>query len=328
MPALAANIHCCAPRNNENEFDETSAKEGDVPVATARPFPFPEKTAHPRAAVDSPRPKSHIAAPHGPVPVLARIPDVTIGPRPRSDRDDDDEYVGDSTSSGPRYRLDAAHSPVVDASDSRPIKARRAVKHRRKSTPGGVEQLSASIRFAVNAWEFLQPYQPALRTAAMFLLMALSSMSVMLMIGPRWKQAAPPPTAASDRSELTPPPASRSAELEREPEASTTMAPTAVGPRGPKYNPADDDEPSLPSSPFASHSSAAAEPPTELRLNAPLAAHGPGAKASNSAIYPTTPYPTTSLPIINADALPQVRMTDESPAVARLSGNITESQPR
>jgi hypothetical protein len=329
VSALAANTLGCAPRSKAT--NETSAKEGGVPVASAQPFPFPDRKAAPRAAAapaDSPRPKSIVAAPHRPLPVLARIPDVTIGPRPRSQSDGDNNRAVTPASSGPRYRLDAAHSSTVEQNDSRPIKARKPAKDRPKSPNNGLEQFSATIRFAVNTWEFLQPYQPALRTAAMFLLMALSSMSVMLMIGPRWKQpAAPQPTAASDRSELTPLPTNRSAELLREPDANTTMVPTATGPGRQKYNPSDD-EPSSPAEPVASHRSEASDPPTELRLNGPLAAHGPGAKPGVSVNYPTTPYPTTNLPIISAESLPQVRMTDEAPAVARLRGDILESQQR
>jgi hypothetical protein len=327
-------------------LDETSAKEGGVPVAIARPFPFPETTTALRptaTAVDSRRPNSLGRTPDASLPLLARIPDITIGPRPRNDANYDINAAGGSSNAGlpsntgSRYRLDSAHASVAILSGSHPAKTRRAVKRRRQSTSNGLETLSASIRFAINAWEFLQPYQPALRTAAMFLLMAASSMSVMLMIGQHGKPspAPPQPTADAAESAILTKPAASSAEAEHEPASPTTTVPTAIGPGGPSNHSPDPIAQWPAGVPVESAASAvdvnlpASGPPPRLRTDGALAARGPGAKHGMPLSYPTTPYPTPpNLPGMAVDSLPQVRMSEPAPAVARLRGDILESQPR
>jgi hypothetical protein len=303
-------------------------------VASAQPFPFSEKKIAQReatTAADVPRAKVLGEVPSTHLPLLARIPDVTIGPRPINDPDLDSTSAKTRSAARPRYRLDAAHGPTASASGARPTSARRAVKRKRRPDDDNLAQLSATIRFAVNAWEFLQPYQSVLRNAAMFLLMAASSMSVMLMMGKHSKPTITPPqpSAASTESATTSAkPAASPAEIEHQPTSATTLVPTATGPGGTASPKSEAMSLVPPALPVIEINPPQAELQLKSRTDSPLAARGPGAKHGLPASYPTTPYPMATLPTIETDSLPQVRLSEPAPAVARLRGDILESQSR
>jgi hypothetical protein len=119
--------------------------------------------------------------------------------------------------------------------------------------------------------------------------------------GPRSADAPLPSTATSaDQSTTAVESEPHAAELDHPidtataPDAATTsIEPTAVGPAAP-----------------SSHAVMAIET----------------AQAQITPAYPTTPYPEAVLPETADNSLPQVRTSE--PAVARLRGNVLETQPR
>jgi hypothetical protein len=302
-------------------------------VASARPFPFQNTTTAPRqsaAAGDSPRRHGLGTSAQASPPVLARIPDVTIGPRrletaPPGDRPAD---------SAVQYRFDSPHLSTTRDVSARLRKSRRTAKLR----PGdsGLQQLSATIRFGGKAWEFVQSYPSALRAVAMFLLTAATGTSMMLMMGHRSGPSdAPtaqqqPPTAATTDPAWTAKPAASATEIEHESSGATTLVPTAIGPTGlisppPQTaaataivgpSPTTDAKPSL------------SEPLPRFQSDEPLVSRGPTKRHAPAGGYPTTPYPAPSLPGMNAESLPQVQMSEPAPAIARLRGDILDAQPR
>jgi hypothetical protein len=310
-------------------LDETSAKEGDVPVAIARPFPFQETSAPRRsaAAADSPLSPEVQEKPQTTLPILARIPDITIGSR----RADETGLFDDSTKRIVKYRLDAAHSPVADESTPRQRNTRRALRQRRSSN-SSLEQLSATIRFGVKAWEFVQTYPSALRTVAMFLLTAATGTSMMLMMGhhstPVETSATtqPTPTAASSESTLSSKPAAGTIETETDSSGATTLVPTAIGPRGLVVRPTENmiATPGAESFTSSGAESPVSEPLPRLQVDRGLAARGPSRHAAPPVSYPTTSYSASEPDFsgIDANALPRAQMSEQPQAVARLRGDI------
>jgi hypothetical protein len=303
-------------------------KEGDVPVATARPFPFQESpyresaTAphQAAAAIDSRRAQAKL-------PVLARIPDITTGSR----RADDSGSFDDPAKRVAKYRLDAAHSSAADKSNAAAGNPRRTA--RRRPASDGFEQLSATIRFGVKAWELVQTYPSALRTVAMFLLTAATGTSMMLMMGRHPAPSDPPtasqptPTAASTEPALSSKPATSAAETEQDSSSAAALVPTAIGPGGLTSRPPEN---------LAAMPVAEPAPPVEAKLlpsesqpkprsGRALAARGPGKNSVAVGSYPTTPYPdrnpALNLPGMSTDELPHAQ-TSEEPAVAQFRGDI------
>ena len=314
----SARVPCCALRSKS--LNETSAKEGDVPVATARPFPFQNTTTAPRqsaAADKSPRRRGLAEASPATPPLLARIPDVTIGPRrlettPSADRPAD---------SAVQYRYDSAHVSTARDVSTRLRKSRQSAKQR--TSESGLQELSTTIRFGVKAWELVQSYPSAVRAVGMFLLTVVTGTSMMLMMGHRSAPGDFPPTAdqppATATSEPTWPtkPAAEPTTIDHEPAGATTLVPTAIGPTGLTNQPPQNLAATTSAGPLQTVEASAppSEPLPRLQTDEPQITRCPAVQYA-----PASDYPSTSLPEISAESIP--------PAVARLSGNIVEAQSR
>jgi hypothetical protein len=190
-----------------------------------------------------------------------------------------------------------------------------------------LEHLSATIRFGVKAWEFVQTYPSALRTVAMFVLTAAAGTSMMLMMGHHSASndapiTAPPPAAASTEPAWTAKPGASATDTEDDSSGAANLVPTAIGPRG-LVSPPTGNAASLPivvTEPTDAAKSSSSESLPRLQTNEHLAARGPGKRPATAASYPTTPYPLSNLPGLNTESLPQAQTSE--PAVARFRGNI------
>ena len=137
----------------------------------------------------------------------------------------------------------------------------------------------------------------------MLTLMAAGGMSIVLMMGDGLRRADAPPNStatSADQSTTAVESESHAAELDAPidtataPDAATTsIAPTAIGPAAP-----------------VSRALMAIEP----------------ARTPFTPVYPTTAYPEPMLPETANNSLPQVQTSE--PAIARLRGNVLETQPR
>jgi hypothetical protein len=289
-------------------------------VATARPFPFQNTTTAPRqsaAADKSPRRRGLAEASQGAPPLLARIPDVTIGPR----RPETSPPTNRPSDSAVQYRYDSAHLSAARDVSTRLRKSRQAAKQR--TSESGLQEFSTTIRFGVKAWELVQSYPSAVRAVGMFLLTVATGTSMMLMMGHRPASGDYSPTAeqppATATSEPTWPtkPATEPANIEHEPASSTTLVPTAIGPTGLTSQP-----------PQNLAATTSAGPSQAIEVSVPLSEPLPRLQTDEPQITrcpavqyaPSGDYPSTSLPEMSAESIP--------PAVARLSGNIVEAQSR
>jgi hypothetical protein len=323
---FGARVPCCAPRGSL--LNETSAKEGDVPVATARPFPFQEiTTAATRSAARADlRPLSELEVkPRASLPILARIPDIAT----RSRQADESGSSDRAAASKLTYRLDPAHSSVPDDSASRTGSSKRSARCRRPAN-SGLQELSTAIRFGVKAWELVQSYPSALRTVGMFLVTAAAGTSMILMTGHRSgsNEAAaviqPPPTAAAIEPAPASKPATGAAEVEQDSSGTTTLVPTAIGPGGLNNQPPAnlDAKPTIESSQSAGAKLLLSEPVPRLQVDRDLASRGPGRHSVPPDSYPTTPFPAPNLPGLDASQLPHAQTSDPPQAVARFRGDI------
>ena len=323
---FGARVPRCAPRGSL--LSETSAKEGDVPVATARPFPFQETTtaATRSAARAELRPLSEFGdKPRAALPVLARIPDVTT----RSRQADETGSFDIAAASKIKYRLDPAHLSAADESTSRTGNSKPSARRRRPANDG-LQELSTAIRFGVKAWELVQSYPSALRTVGMFLVTAAAGTSMILMTGHRSgsNEAAaviqPPPTAAASEPAPAAKPATSAAEVEQDSSGATTLVPTAIGPGGLNSQPPAnlDAKPTIESSQSAGAKLLLSEPVPRLQVDRELAAQGPSRHSAPPDSYPTTPFPSPNLPGLDIGQLPHAQTSEPPQAVARLRGDI------
>jgi hypothetical protein len=288
-------------------------------VAQARPFPFQDAKIAPRPAVatgDLPRRHEDGDGARATPPVLARIPDVAIGPR-RIDPPSPNNRAADSAV---RYRFDSSHLSTAGDVTTRLRKSRQAAKE--QSSDSGLEKLSATIRFGVKAWEFVQNYPAAIRAVGMFLLTAAAGTSMMLLMGHRPEQGdapsatQPTPTAASSE------PAPSATEAEHDSSGATTLIPTAIGPsasagRAPER---------IVAPATASPSTAVdvkfspSEPLPRFQIEEAAVTPHTGSAATTTGGYPTTSFLPTKMPGLESEPLPRAQTTE--PAVARFSGNI------
>jgi hypothetical protein len=300
-------------------------------VATRRPFPFAEHSPNPRKAA-APLASSRDAAvgESSPVrpPVLARIPDVTLGPR----RPESHAPADPHEKSAIRYRFDTSH--VASKCASKQSGSSRFVSRRRRKSTSSLDQLSASIRYGAKAWEILQTYPSVLRAVAMFVLTAAAGTSMMLMMdrhpaASEVSPAAPPAAASIEPAVMEKPTSTHTAtESQNEPASDESLVPTATGPGGSVSHPLE-----APGALASDASSPAAEPKVSLSISPPSSprgkhslARGPSKRVASAADYPTTPYPVATVPSLDHESIPQAQMTDPAPAVARLSGDILDPQ--
>jgi hypothetical protein len=323
---FGARVPCCAPRGSL--LNETSAKEGDVPVATARPFPFQETTtaATRSAATVDLRPLSEFRdKPRASLPVLARIPDVTTRTRLANETGS----LNKPTESKLTYRLDAAHSSVRDDSASRTGSSQRSARRGRPAN-SDLQELSTAIQFGVKAWGLVQSYPSALRTVGMFLVTVAAGTSMILMMGPRSgsNESAgviqPPPTVAASEPAPAAKPATDAAEVEQDSAGATSLVPTAIGPGGLDSQPPTnlDAKPTIESSQSAGAKLLLSEPVPRLQVDRDLATQRPRKRSAPPDSYPTTSFPAPNLPGLDASQLPRAQTSDPPQAVARFRGDI------
>lgn len=299
-------------------------------MATARPFPFQETaTTAPRSAA-----RTELRSPSEPreklrasLPVLARIPDITLGSR----RVDDSTSFNKPATNKIKYRLDAAHSSVSEEPATHAGRPRQSAK-RRHSPNGASKELSTVIRFGVKAWDLAQAYPSALRTVGMFLVTAAAGTSMILMTGHRSvsnDEAAviqPTTTAAVSDAAPAPKPTMHDAEVEQGSTGATTLVPTAIGPGGLNSQPPAnlDAKPTIESSQSAGAKLLLSEPLPRLQVEHELAARGPSRHSPSPEGYPTTPFAVPSLPGIDVGQLPRAQTSEQPQAVARFRGDIEQ----
>jgi hypothetical protein len=276
--------------------------------------------------------------------VLARIPQaVAAPPRPhrRSAAVTEHQHFSPGTVPGAVYRVDPpqsfaphrGHTTTADEPTKRPP-YRVASPFRAAVDDGG--RLPIPIQLAVQTWRLFQPYQPLLRVAAMFALVAGGGMSLALMVGGGIRSQDGPASAtavAVDQSAphgedaVAKPPAvpSRESAADLDParqldddgeQTTTSVAPTAIGPAG-----------SADRSGYAQITPPEAIAPGDPGTEPPVTA-GDESVTPAVPVYPTTSYPTLSLPNGGYGPLPQARTAKPPTAVARLKGHIEEVQPR
>jgi len=165
----------------------------------------------------------------------------------------------------------------------------------------------------------MQPYLGIIRFAAMLALMAIGGTSMTLMMGGSFRHADQPPSPSTTAVDQT-------STLEAEPSAiepkhpidsptppdaeSSSIAPTAVGPASTESKPL----------------MAIESTKTSTETSTPLAETPASAETPEIPNYPTTPYPTATLPQVADQPLPQVQTSE--PAIANLKGIVVETQSR
>jgi hypothetical protein len=162
------------------------------------------------------------------------------------------------------------------------------------------DQLLASmplpIRWLARASRAMQPFHELARAAVLFLLVAVGSMSAMLMLGDKLRSVDVPADEATSSFDVdvSSPDVAPAFDTAVKPDADATEGvPTAVGPSA---------SPSWPVMAVAS---------TEQQPTSP---------------YPVTPYPEAVLPQVVEGTLPQVQTDD--PAIARRTGQTDQITPR
>jgi hypothetical protein len=255
-------------------------------------------------------------------PILARIPDVSIGPR-RIDPPSPNNRAADS---GVKYRVDASHRATAGDVTTRLKKSRQAAKN--QSSDNGLEKLSATIRLGVKAWQVVQTNPAALRAVGMFLLTVAAGTSMMLMMGRRPEQSdsaittQPTPTAASSEPAWTAKPPANVPETEHDSSGAATLVPTAIGPGGPAQLIPERVARSATSSsyPTVDVKLSPSEPLPRLQADEFATSPRSASAIATAGNYPATSYPISTIPGLESEPLPQAQTTE--PAVARFSGNI------
>lgn len=279
-------------------------------MGPTRRFPLDEPAAGPlRARSEPERATTTTVSPAQRWPVLARIAELNRSTSPAP--------TDDATPPRTTYRVDAPHAEAptptqvaTNLAQAKPLAPTRVQTPKptvaaRKVTSRNDRVLRAAplpIRFALEAWQWIQPHHKLIRLAAMVTLMSAGGMAMVMMMNGRFQKAEPTSAPAATAVDTTAAP-----ELEiQHAELNPTLVPSA----GPE---AENDalEPTA----------AGPLPPVSKPLMA-VETDEP----TSTLPYPTTLRPEPLEPIVASDLLPQAQFNE--PAVARLKGTVEEAQVR
>ena len=224
------------------------------------------------------------------------------------------------------YRVDSPHVTVTNPPEvgSKSVADGQEAKLSAPRSKRYLRRLPGIIRFAIRTWLVLHPYRSVIRAGAMFLLMAITGASTMVMMGGSLQSENSPPDATSIATDHPVPEgaATKSGTLQpvvepvSPPEASaTSAAPTALGPTSAERRELAAIE----------HAPEIDSPETEVVAETmPVIAYP-------MSPYPRTPYPTTAFPAFDGntqgDTVPRVQTTDPPSSVARLEGGVERVIP-
>jgi hypothetical protein len=257
-------------------------------------------------------------------PVLARIGNVGSDEE-RGTRDEKQTPVAARRS----YRVDSPHVTVAnppEASSNQPISNGRKGQDGRSPAARSkryLHRLPGIIRFAIRTWLVLLPYRSLIRAAAMFVLMAITGASTMVLMGGNLQPESTPPNTTSAASEQPVPAATTNGsgvlqpdvEPVSQPEASaTSAAPTALGPTSAERREL-----------VAIEKETGSPEPESIAETLPVISY-PTALYPTT-LYPTTPYPVASLPTLDCDTMPRVQTTEPPSSVARFEGGVERVLP-
>ena len=257
-------------------------------------------------------------------PVLARIGNLGSDEE-RGTRDEKQTPVAARRS----YRVDSPHVTVAnppEAGSTPPTTIGQNDRDSKTPAPRSkryLHRLPGIIRFAIRTWLVLHPYRSLIRAAAMFVLMAITGASTMVMMGGSLQSDNSPPNTTSAATDPPVPEkaATSSGTLQpavepvSPPEASaTSAAPTALGPTSAERR-----------------ELVAIEQDTGFPEPEPIAATMPVISYPTailpSPVYPTTPYPVASLSTLDGNSMPRVQTTDPPSSVARFEGGVERVLP-